>query len=456
MGANGAFYFWDDLPIGDVIILMSKKIFLIEKFFVCLFVFCLPWQTRLILFKQGVVFNEWQSGFFYLTDLLFGAFLLLWLVRIFTGKNKPVFENFRLEIILGAFWLLGGASVFFAFDRVLGAYSFVRLTELLLIFFYFRQNFKNFSAENLFVVFLLAGVFQAVLAIGQFFKQASFGLKWLGEAPLSRDIAGVAKIDFLGQKIIRAYGTFPHPNLLAIFLAVVLLVFVAYILKRGFQSWQIAPLGIVYLGLLTSFARLAIILTLVALILIFGYELWRKINRKRVLGLMFLFVVFSALAFSFVGNVVRQRFNVSQTINSQAVDLRVYYNKIGWEVFKQNPWGVGVGNFVPVFKNNLNRLGVKLDDWMFQPIHNLYLLIAVELGFVGVVVFLWFLWEMLRRILSDFRGELRVLFLLIFCAFLIQGFFDHYFWTLQQGRLIFWAVLGIMAGYSDEKRPLAR
>lgn len=425
-----------------------------EKFFVYAFVFCLPWQTRLVLFERDAVFNEWQSGFLYLTDILLLAVLLLWLARIFVFKDKLDFKDFRLEIILGSFWLLGGISVFFAFDKILSFYFFAKLTELLLVFFYFKHSLKNFSAEKIFVSFLLAGVLQGVLALGQFFKQASLGLRWLGESPLASNLSGVAKIDFLGQKIIRAYGTFPHPNLLAIFLAVVLLVFVVYIFKKGFQGWQVASLGALYLGLLASFARLTIALTLAALIVIFIYEFWQRTNRKKVLGLLSLFVIFSVLAYGLAGNLVRQRFDFSQTLNSQAVDLRVYYDRIGWEVLRQNYFGVGIGNFTPVFKNNMTRLGVKLDNWMFQPIHNIYLLVAVELGFIGAVIFLWFLWEMLRRILKGFRGNLRILFLLIFCAFLVQGFFDHYFWTLQQGQLIFWAVLGIIAGYSDERKEI--
>lgn len=425
-----------------------------EKFFVYAFVFCLPWQTRLVLFERDAVFNEWQSGFLYSTDILFLAVLLLWLARIFVFKDKLVFKDFRLEIILGSFWLLGGISVFFAFDKILSFYFFAKLTELLLVFFYFKHSLKNFSAEKFFASFLLAGVLQGVLALGQFFKQASLGLRWLGESPLASNLSGVAKIDFLGQKIIRAYGTFPHPNLLAIFLVVVLLVFIGYIFKKGFQVWQIASLGTLYLGLLASFARLAIALTLAVLIIIFIYEFWRRTNRKKVLGLLSLFVIFSTLACGLVGNLVRQRFDFSQTLNSQAVDLRVYYNRIGWEVLKQNYFGVGIGNFTSIFENNMTRLGVKLDNWMFQPIHNIYLLIAVELGFIGAVIFSWFLWEMLRRILKGFWGNPRILFLLIFCAFLVQGFFDHYFWTLQQGQLIFWAVLGIIAGYSDGRKEI--
>ena len=44
------------------------------------------------------------------------------------------------------------------------------------------------------------------------------GFWFLGESILGPEIPGVAKIVVAGGKILRAYGTFPHPNILAAFL----------------------------------------------------------------------------------------------------------------------------------------------------------------------------------------------------------------------------------------------
>ena len=40
--------------------------------------------------------------------------------------------------------------------------------------------------------------------------------------------------------------------------------------------------------------------------------------------------------------------------------------------------------------------------------------------------------------------SISVPFLLIFIGFLFIGLFDHYFWTIQQGQLIFWLVAGLI------------
>jgi len=49
-----------------------------------------------------------------------------------------------------------------------------------------------------------------------------------------------------------------------------------------------------------------------------------------------------------------------------------------------------------------------------------------------------------RETFLNFKRKLNCYLLAIFAAFLFIGFFDHYFWTLQQGKLIFWLVLGML------------
>ncbi|MBI2074766.1 MAG: hypothetical protein HYT83_02925, partial [Candidatus Levybacteria bacterium] len=74
----------------------------------------------------------------------------------------------------------------------------------------------------------------------------------------------------------------------------------------------------------------------------------------------------------------------------------------------------------------------------FQPVHNIFLLIAAETGIVGLTFFLWFLLKTFKKNqfqTSDFKFQ-------ILAMVLILGLFDHYFLTLQQGQLLFAFVLG--------------
>jgi len=420
------------------------RFFQLEKLILFLFIFTLSWQTRVFLFGGGSFFNEWTSGYLYASDILLLLLLGLWLLRVAGQRQKKICVSWRLEIILGIFWLLGGFSLFWAVDRILSLYAWAKLTELLLLFFYARHNRRLFGRPPIFFAFILGAVFQGVLAIAQFFRQQSWGLKWLGESPLAPGISGVAKIDFFGQKIMRAYGTLPHPNLLGVLMLLALVLFLAYILKNGWRFWQTAPLGVLFFGLGLSFSRLAILAFLISFLVLFIYGLKQKIYRRRIWGLLFLFIIFGLLLWGAVGQVLSQRFDWGQLKNSQAVDLRAYYLQIGWAMFWQRPWGVGVGAFANQFMLNFKSLGIVLESWVYQPIHNIYLLVAVELGFVGLVVLFWFFSEILRVVFRYKDGLFKLIALIIFGGFLFLGFFDHYFWTLQQGQLLFWGMLGLL------------
>jgi len=80
-----------------------------------------------------------------------------------------------------------------------------------------------------------------------------------------------------------------------------------------------------------------------------------------------------------------------------------------------------------------------LSNWIHQPVHNVYLLISSEVGLLGLIVFLIFLYQLLKR----FKKQNSVLFIIVICIIFVS-LFDHFFWTLQQGQLMFWLILGLM------------
>ena len=75
------------------------------------------------------------------------------------------------------------------------------------------------DADRTAVAFIVGALLQAALGIAQFAVQHDVGLRWLGEPVLRTDMRGVAVFyDIHHAKILRAYGTFPHPNVLAAYL----------------------------------------------------------------------------------------------------------------------------------------------------------------------------------------------------------------------------------------------
>jgi O-antigen ligase len=146
------------------------------------------------------------------------------------------------------------------------------------------------------------------------------------------------------------------------------------------------------------------------------------------------------------------------TIQEQAVDLRFFYNRIALSIIKEKPiLGIGIGNFVHYSQNYQTFLraaskvaGVDssvIPDWIYQPEHNVYLLIASEIGILGLLMFIIFVGTIIlkgiREVFKGYSGGSICFLSLVFC-FLIISLVDHYFWTLQQGGIMFWLVLALV------------
>src|SRR3989344_6844591 len=74
----------------------------LEKFIFYLFIFCVPFQTRIILKTWGESFNEWSTAFLYGTDILLLILFIFWLIRVVQRRSihkqgwTLVVDNFSL------------------------------------------------------------------------------------------------------------------------------------------------------------------------------------------------------------------------------------------------------------------------------------------------------------------------------------------------------------------------
>jgi len=127
--------------------------------------------------------------------------------------------------------------------------------------------------------------------------------------------------------------------------------------------------------------------------------------------------------------------------DEDAVQLRNFYNR---ETLKIVSWtGTGIGDFV----NELSSRMPMLPDYLYQPVHNIYLLIYSETGVLGILAFILFLIFLVRDFIVRTKMERshHYSLLLLFSSFLFVSLFDHFLWTLQQGKFIFWLVLAALA-----------
>lgn len=303
---------------------------------------------------------------------------------------------------------------------------------------------------------LLNGALQSALGIAQFLNNGSIGLHFLGESIVSQNLPGVAKIIIAGEKHIRAYGTFPHPNVLAGFLLIPIFLLVSDLLFRVRQTQGVSKkvshetffsgisrkgvivlLAVVSLGFFLTLSRsafLGLFFGLLALFLInfkskFAYF---KPFQKRVFFIKVFLLLLLIICVSFA------LFRNTSLFSQQSLAERNFYGNVSHATISGHPiFGIGMGQFVfSEFKNYPN-----LEGWQYQPVHNVYLLIFSELGAIGLILFLLFLFNIVRHCAWGERDIKLSLthrtFYFIIISFLFLALFDHFFWDIKIGMITF-------------------
>lgn len=390
----------------------------IEKFLFHLLVFSIPIQTRLVLVQWTPAFNEWTSGFLWGTDILFVILLFFW---------RPKFS--RSDYVLLAFISIGLISISQSILPSVSWYRFLKLLECVIFYFYIKQSLKRISTPSLLALTIVfSGLIQAIIGIVQIFLQHDIGLRILGESVLQVDAQGVAVVAAESEKFLRAYGTAPHPNVLAVWLMLSLWSFGWWYLKsKRSYLWLIAGATLLFCFYLT-FSRVAILFGgLATIIVLIMYR------RRQLVPLLIAGAVVSSLFLGFFWPQVNSRFAISS--EDEAVAQRIFYSDIGKKTIMHAPvFGIGIGQFVPMLMKTLPHY----QRTIYQPAHSLFLLVIDELGIIGFIVFLIFLFSIMHK-----TFQYSSLMFVLLLSFLSLGFFDHYFWTLQQGGLMLWGFIAI-------------
>lgn len=441
-------------------------------------IFSIPLGTRALFGFVTPGFDEYEAFFLYASDiavLLFLALLFVkendWLRRIVGALPRVVWQGGAL------FFLAALLSLAFAPSFSLALYAFVRLAlgGLFALGLAAAIGRKFVTVPFLFGSLAAAGVSQALLAFWQFKVQGSVGLALtlpltlLGEPLLGPLVGGAAKIMVAGGALLRSYGTLPHSNILAAVLIVAFIALSYFWLNRraqwriwsgGKSLWSDILIGVllyvIALGLTLTFSRSGWLAALAAAAFLAASAFLIKELRIQAARFVVLLFTISFLLFSILGWAIFPR--VTLTSEEPAVAYRLRYNELAIELIKKNPLGVGIGNQVlyGVTHGVYFDLGMT-ERWQWQPVHNLHLLIASEIGLLGLLGFLAValgaLWYAARGFIKARDGRLELCVAAVaFAALLLLGFFDHYLWTLQAGRLLLWGAFGILLGSTLRSR----
>ena len=415
------------------------------KVLIFLLIFTLPFQKRHIFFdispNLNGQFSEYLAISLYVSDLILiiTIFFALFFQNLYKKTNKYwVFALIALNILI---------SVLFISPRGENTtyYALKSLEWLTLAIFTLNVSREAGYRRVLAISLVVSGVFQSLIAFGQFLVQHSLGLRIFGEQVIGKYISGVAKIDLDGEKFIRAYGTFAHPNQLSAFLIVTCATAI-YLFLQGSRSKQkvfyAISLVIMVLGNYLTFSRSGLLALYISLALILILLIKKtKLEYKKLLVTI---IITTILAITVLFPYLNARTNTAPTNFN-----RTLYNKAGVEIFKAHPiFGVGIGNMIPEMSKQLDLK----ESWQIQPPHNFFLEVACETGIIGLILILILFTKVLKAGISRIRNQegdeliYAIILTSAFCALIFLMFFDHYFYTLQQTQLLLWLLIGMILG----------
>lgn len=391
-------------------------------FFFQLLIFFLPTQLAKHFWPEWAFIFGIRIDYFapaiFITDILIFLTLVFWLV-----EEKPLSwqknRNFFLSL---------GSLVFFAFLNSQSPLSFFKWLKFfeLFIFGYFVAREWGKLKTKITIPLLGAIFYTGVIASGQFILEKSLGgmIWWLGERQINIGFAGMPLARVFGREFLRPFASFSHPNQMAGFIFVSLLL----VLEKPLTKFKLAALASGAVALLLSFSQNAWL----GVFGVFFFSLVvNKNNFSKFKNIFLPLLFFLSLAQIFFAQGLLSR----DYLFFDFIQKRLELIWAAGAVFAKAPFfGVGLGSFIVHLPT--------LSQWWLQPVHNIYLLILVETGIVGFLVCFWFLKKAI--VFLDKKLFLSLVFILL------TGFFDHYWLTLQQTQILLTIILG--ASFSKNVR----
>ncbi|MBP6943027.1 MAG: O-antigen ligase family protein [Candidatus Buchananbacteria bacterium] len=409
----------------------------IQKLVILSVIFLIPLQTVYILHERFLGNFKWQYGteLLYLTQLLVGLALLLQLV-FWAVKKQPLqisverlfnrqHTNKKILVVLIAWALL---SISWAHNQELAWYYFVMLALAIAFGIVVRESKINIRWVAW--VFLASGVVQSVLAMWQWGSQRIGSNVWLGVSEQLPATLGTIVIQTADERLLRAYGTFTHPNILGGFLVVVLLAAVWLVIteRTKFKLIALITIPIIIFGLGYSFSRSAWIAAIIGILVMTALEFKRnKVIRSQVLKASGI-VLISSIAFALLyWPLITIRVQAQTPLETRSVTERLSAVDQSIQIIKRHPiMGVGIGNYT----NELSRLNPNQPAYQYQPVHNAWLLVLAELGIVGFILFV-------SLFVSSFlKSQTQPLVVAILISLFVASLFDHYLWTSWSGLVL--------------------
>lgn len=434
---------------------MTKSI---EYLVYLLLIFLLPTQLGKHFWPSfsliGGLRVDYLSPTLYATDFLIIILGIVCVYRWMFYKRKNYelrITNYgfsKRNILIGLFLLVLLVGTVFAKNQPIAVYGLFKLLEMAFFAWYTSRVIGKTISLQAVAWALGLGVFmESSLAIAQFFSKGSLGGLWyfFGERTFSSITPGIANASIQGQLMLRPYGTLPHPNVLAGYLLIAMIFLTSQwdFFKNKNRWFLCSVLLLGTFGLFLTLSRTTILLFV--LLFIPALLMFVKDRRTRFVagGLGVVGIVGT------IGTIILSRFQSLSFLEESFVVRSDLLQNAWWMVSNHPLFGVGLMNFLVRLPSYQHAQSFYLH---LQPVHNIFALMAAEVGILGFLGILGFFILTVKHIWRAAHTPLRLACLLMLFSIFFLGMFDHYFVTLQSGQLLFAFVLGVCYSLPKQKK----
>lgn len=395
------------------------KIINLAKWGLKLFLVLLPWQTLYIL-HEGTVPIE--SVVVHVSALLV-LFVLVCAFFIYKPKiNVPIFGFVGLFLFIQ---ISSATNKFLAIQHCVWVFLAGGLWWL------FSKDLLSKSEQIKYLV--IGAIAPALLGVWQFFAQSSFTSTWLGLSFIPSSLPGSPVIVGESGRWLRAFGTFPHPNIFGGYLAAILVLLFGRaneysIFNKKNWVWRF---GVILFtsALIFTFSRSALCVWILFMIF-YHYKIFKTERGSELAVQIFISLLTAALTLTLTWSIWSGRLGQGAVSLNEKVSVteRLDGNELAGKIIKNN-WviGVGPGNYT----TTLSQTAPELKIWKLAPVHNTPLLVLAEWGLMGIIIIGLLLYYL----------RVKIVYLLPILLF------DHYVYSQWPGILV-GIILILSTGYA--------
>lgn len=369
---------------------------------------------------------DYLSVAVYLTDIL----ILIYVILFFIKNKKEIIFSKKNTLRLFIFFLFVVVNIIYSKQKELAFLKWIKVFELFIFAFAVSKD-KFLVKSRIFKTFCYSVLFFGIIGLLQTIRGSTLGgiLYYLGERSFTSVTPGISLLNIYNFSLLKPYSTFAHPNSLAGYILVVFIYLLSWKVINKDKYLKYLTFFIIFCLLVFSYSK-AVLFTLIVILLISFFKHVVKLQKIK-------FITYFVILISVLLPIISVFLLKYKNIFSDNISERLLLSKTSGQLLTGSPvFGLGLNNFISSIPS-LNAL--RIPFWLLQPVHNIFLLFTVETGIVGMGIFFIFFNKYLTYLIHNSKSS----YLYILLAIFLTGFFDHYWFTLQQNMILIFLFLGL-------------